>query len=367
MPSRVHPQSGLQNLPIYIPGRPIEEIQRLYGIQDVVKLASNENPLGPSPKAIAAIERYMCKVNLYPDGQSLLLRKALAQHLKVTPDQIIAGNGADGLILATCMAYLEDNSEVIVSRSSFPIYDFFSQAMRACLIKTPLKNYGLDLTAMYDAITNYTKIIFVCNPNNPTGTIIKAQELDNFIKKIPDHILIVLDEAYYEFVDEPDYPRSLDYLHNGHENILILRTFSKIYGIAGLRLGYGISTPDILTPMNAIREPFAVNLIAQAAGIAALEDIDFVQRSIEANRAGRNYLYNAFQRLGLMYIPSQTNFILVELGNHASDIIEAMMRKGIITRPCSQYNLPNFARISIGTAEQNERLIKTLTDALQAI
>jgi histidinol-phosphate aminotransferase len=365
MSSKVPQQPGLKNVPAYVPGKPIEEVQRMYGLQDVIKLASNENPLGPSPKAVEALRQAAGRVNLYPDGQSYSLRKALAAHLRVPMEYIAIGNGADGLILQLSLGYLDETCEVLVSRSSFPIYDIYSQIMHARLVKTPLKGFGLDLEAMTDAIHPGTRLIYVCNPNNPTGTTVSAQELDRFLSHVPEHVLVVCDEAYYEFVDTPDYPDSLEYIRQGRQNMIVLRTFSKVYGIAGLRVGYGIAHPDVLAPMLAVKEPFSVNLLAQAAAEAALEDTEFVHRTVQVNREGRCYLLGEFARLGLRAIPSHTNFLLVELGPRADEVIQKLLQQGLIIRPCKAYDLPEFARITIGAPEQNSRLVNLLEGILK--
>jgi histidinol-phosphate aminotransferase len=354
----------------YVPGKPVEEVQREYGLADVIKLASNENPMGPSPKALAAMQKALSRLNLYPDGQSHDLRSALAAHLGVQREQVAVGNGADGMIMQTCMAYLDDECEVIVSRSSFPVYDIYTLVMRARLVKTPLKNYGFDLDAMADAISDRTKLIFVCNPNNPTGMINTTAEVEAFMKKVPDHVLVVFDEAYYEFVDSGaltsgEYPDTLRYLREGRKNVLIMRTHSKIYGLAGIRLGYAIADPELLAPLYKVKEPFAVNLLAQAAGIAALGDEEYLKASVAANQAGRLYLYREFERLGLFHIKSHANFVLVKVGPQAGQIVQELLKKGVIVRPCTGYDLPEFLRITVGSAEQNVRLIAALEDVLQ--
>ncbi len=364
MKIRVAPQSGLDAIPPYKPGRSIEEIQRQYGIQDVIKLASNENPLGASPKAQAALSQWFTKVNIYPDGQCYSLRNALAEKLDVKPDQLIVGNGEDGLILETCMAFLDETSEVVVSKSSFPVYDIYASGMRARVVKTPLKNFYLDLDAMADAITGQTRLIFVCNPNNPTGTINTTAEVNRFLARVPDDVLVVFDEAYFEYVDDPLFPDSLSYVREGRENIMVMRTFSKIYGLAGLRLGYAIGSPATLSHLYCVKEPFSVNMLAQIAGQAALGDDEFLEHTLSVNRSGREYLYKEFDRLDLGYVQTQANFILAELGPRAGEIVESLMQKGVIIRPCTAYDLPAFARISIGSAEQNERLVKTLEEVL---
>ena len=366
MTTHVKAQSGLDGIETYVPGKPVEEVQRELGLTDVIKLASNENPEEPAPKAVAAMQAALTGLNSYPDGESYRLRGALASHLGVRLEQVAVGNGADGLIMETCMAYLGEGDEVVVSRSSFPVYDVYAQAMRARLIKTPLRDYGLDLEAMAAAVTPRTKLAFVCNPNNPTGTMVSAAEVDDFLRVVPEDVLVVLDEAYYDFVGSADYPESLGYVRAGRDNLMVLRTYSKVYGLAGIRLGYAIADPDVLAPIHKIREPFAVNALAQAAGIAALEDEDYLRRSVAANAAGREYLYGEFERLGLFWGSSHTNFILVKVGSRASEVQGELLARGVIVRPCGGYELPEFLRITVGTPAQNARLVEALQAALRA-
>ena len=360
----VKPQSGLDPIKAYVPGKPIEEVQREYGLEDVIKLASNENPMGPSMKAVSAMRDALNQLNFYPDGQSYALRTALAQRVGVKPAQIVVGNGVDGVIMQTCMAYLDQDDEVIVSQSSFPVYDIFTHVMRARLVKTPLKQYGLDLDAMAEAITPKTKLIFVCNPNNPTGTIVTASEVEAFMPRVPDHVLIIFDEAYYEYVDSDEYPDAMRYIHEGQKNVLVMRTYSKIYGLAGIRLGYGIGDPELLAPLSKIKEPFCVNSLAQVAGVAALEDEECLEASIQHNCEARQYIYQEFDRLGLFYIKSHTNFVMVKIGPQACDIGQELLKRGVIIRPCDGYDLPEFLRITLGTPDQNARLVAALEQVL---
>jgi len=365
--THVKPQRGLDAIKPYVPGKPIEEVQREYGLKDVIKLASNENPLGTSPKALAALEEALPRLNSYPDGQSYYLRHVIAQHLGVKPEQVTVGNGADGLIMQTCMAYLDESSEAIVSQSSFPVYDIYTHVMRATLIKTPLKNYGLDLEAMAQAISDNTKLVFVCNPNNPTGTMVTADEVEAFMSRVPDHVLVVFDEAYYEFVDAGRFPDTLRYVRDGRQNVMTMRTFSKVYGLAGVRLGCAVAAPQVLAPLNLVKEPFAVNLLAQAAGIAALEDEAFLEASVATNHAGRLFLYGEFERLGLPYIESHTNFVLVKIGPQAGTVAQMLLERGIIVRPCAGYDLPDCLRITVGSQAQNTRLVEALEGVLQVL
>jgi len=364
MTNQVKPQRGLERIRRYVPGMPIEQVQREYDLADVIKLASNENPMGPSPKAVAAIGPAMERLNYYPDSRCHDLRHALAEHLEVEPEQIIVSNGADGLILQACMAYLDEESEVIVSRSSFPVYDVFINAMRAEMIKTPLKGYGLDLEAMAGAITGRTRLIFVCNPNNPTGTIVSADEVDAFLERVPGQVLVVFDEAYRELVASDDFPETLQYVRSGRGNVLVMRTFSKVYGLAGIRLGYGVAVPELMEPLYQVREWFAVNTLAQAAGIAALSDEVFLRETVAANHAGRIWLYRQFCRLGLRYVESHTNFVLVEIGQHAAAVSQGLLEKGVIVRPCGGYDLSDCIRVSVGTEAQNARFIQALEKTL---
>ena len=365
MTTHIRPQRGLAAMKPYAPGTPIEEVEREYGLQDVIKLASNENPLGPSPKAVAAIERTLSRLNFYPDGQSYYLRQAIAEHLGFEREQVTVGNGADGIIMQLCLAYLEEESEVIVSRSSFPVYDRFTHTMRATLVKTPLtENYGLDLEAMAHAITDRTRLVFVCNPNNPTGTIVTADEVDAFMAAVPEHVLVVFDEAYYEYVESSNYPDTLRYLREGVPNVVTMRTFSKAHGLAGIRLGYAIAMPEILAPMNQVKGVFNINLLAQAAGIAALEDEAFLKRSVAANHAGLHFLYGEFERLGLNYVESHGNFVLVKIGPRATAVQQRLLEQGVIVRSCTAYDLPDFLRISVGDEAQNIRLIEALENVL---
>jgi len=355
------PQSGLERIRPYVPGRPIDEVKRSYGLNDVIKLASNENPLGVSPLAEGAIRRSIPGLNLYPDGASYELRKALSDKFSIPIDSIAVGNGADGLILQISLAYLDQGDAVIVSRSSFPMYDIYAHAMRARLVKTELASgYRINLPAMAEAIDRSTKIVYVCNPNNPTGTIVTRKEVERFLDSVPARVLIVFDEAYYEMVDSPDYPDTLAYIREGRENIIVLRTFSKVYGLAGIRLGYAFGDPDLISPLFKVKPPFSVNSLAQAGGIAALADEGFLRRSVEANRREREFLYQGLDRLGLEYARSHTNFILVRVGPDAAAVQEGLLRQGVIVRPCTGYDLPEHLRISVGTRSENERLLAGL-------
>jgi histidinol-phosphate aminotransferase len=359
------PQRGLAAIKPYTPGKPIEEVQREYGLTDVIKLASNENPLGPSPKVVAALQEALMGLNFYPDAQAYTLSRAIAARRGVEPDMVRVGNGADGLIRELCVSYLNDDDEVLTSTASFPVYDISTAVMRARMVKTPLKGLRFDLDAIAAAITDRTKLIFLCNPNNPTGNIVTADEVAEFMRRVPGHVIVVFDEAYYEFVDSPDYPDSLAYVKSGlYPNAVVLRTFSKAYGIAGIRLGYGIAHPTLLAPLRATTESFPVNRLAQIAGLAALEDDEFMALTIAVNAAGREYLYREFDRRGLTYVRSHTNFILLHIGPAAKAVFHALLERGVIVRPCVAYELPEHLRITVGTEAQNARFIAVLEEVL---
>jgi len=361
------PQRGLKAIRPYVSGKPIDEVKREMGLDDVIKLASNENPLGVSPRALAAIRNAASTVNVYPDAASYDLRTAIGEHFELLRDQVAVGSGADDLILQLAMAYLDDGDEVIVSRSSFPIYDVYANVMRAVLRKTPLDAaMRLDLDAMADAIGPKTKMVVVCNPNNPTGTIVTADAVNRMIRRVPEHVLLVIDEAYVEMVDSDAFPDSLAYVREGRRNVVVLRTFSKVYGLAGIRLGYAFAAPEIVSTLMQVKMVFNVSVVAQAAGIAALQDRAFLKQSVAANRAGRQQLCRAFDRMGLTYAESHTNFVLVRIGPDALTIQKQLLSDGVIVRPCSAYELPEHLRISIGTPVQNERFIAALSARLAA-
>jgi len=365
MSKTVRPQRGLEAIRPYEPGKPIGEVMRELGVDGAIKMASNENPLGVSPKALAAGRDAMAHANVYPDAASHDLRAAIAERFGFPADQVAVGAGADDLILELSMAYLEDGDEVVISRSSFPVYDIYTAAMRAKIVKTALApGCRIDLDAMAGAISGRTKIVVVCNPNNPTGTIVTAAELDAFLPRVTDSALVVLDEAYGEMVDSDAFPDSLAYLREGRSNIVVLRTFSKVYGLAGIRLGYAFGAPGTIAALHRVKNIFNVSVVAQASGIAALQDDDFVRRSVEANRSGRRMLSRELDRLGLEHAESHTNFVLVRIGRDADEIYRRLLERGIIVRPCAQYDLPEFLRVTIGTEMQNRRFIAALEEVL---
>lgn len=361
---------ALRELPVYQPGRPIEEVARELGLDpcEVIKLASNENPLGPSPAAVAAMEKALQTLHLYPDGNAFYLKRKLADKLGVEPQNLILGNGSNEIIEFVGHAMLwksevrSPKPEVIVSQYCFAVYPIVARLFGAKLISVPAVNYGHDLEAMLRAITPETRVMFVANPNNPTGTLARREDIVMLLNEIPPHVLLVMDEAYIEFLADP-----IDLLpfiqRDLKPNLLLMRTFSKIYGLAGLRLGYGIGHADLIEALEKVRQPFNINSLVQAGAIAALDDTEHVLRTRANNFSGMHFFEEALPHLGLTFIPSAANFILVHVGNGQS-VFEQLQKQGIITRPMAGYQLPEFIRISVGTPQENERCLTALRSVL---
>ena len=356
---------ALEALPVYQPGRPIEEVARELGLaaDHIIKLASNENPLGPSRLALAAMRQVIRRVNLYPDGNAFYLKQKLAAKLGVTPSNLVLGNGSNEVIEMIGHALLRHGDEVVVSQYCFAVYPIVTHLFGGRLVTVPAKDYGHDLDAMLAAITPRTRLVFVANPNNPTGTMADRDELRRFIAAVPDHVLLVLDEAYYEFQDEP-----LDVLPQIRQgtkaNLILLRTFSKIHGLAGLRIGYGIGHVNLITALEKVRQPFNINAVAQAAALAALDDTAHLEKTRRINARGLKLYARTFRKLGLEFVPSGANFILVRVGDGARVFLE-LQKRGIIVRPMAGYQLPEWIRISIGTPKENRRCLDALKDIVE--
>lgn len=354
----------LSTLPVYQPGRPIEEVARELGLDpdSVIKLASNENPLGPSRKAVAAMRKAAAGVNLYPDGSAFYLKQKLAAKLGVTPAHLVLGNGSNEILEMLGHMLLSPEAEVIVSQYCFAVYPIVTALFGASLKVVPAREYGHDLDAMLAAITPRTKVIFVANPNNPTGTAVSAGELEKFVRAVPSNVVVAMDEAYIEFLED-----ALDLVPRIHAgefpNVILMRTFSKIYGLAGLRLGYGVANPEFIRELEKIRQPFNINLIAQAAAIAALDDTAHAEKTRRLNTRGLKFYAREFRKLGLEYVPSHGNFILVRVGN-GSAVFDGLQKLGVIVRPMGGYQLGEWIRISIGTPKENERCLAALKQVL---
>jgi histidinol-phosphate aminotransferase len=359
------PKPGIETITPYQGGKPIEEVQRELGITDIIKLASNENPLGPSPLAQKAIQQAATQVHFYPDGNAYYLKQALACHLEVQPENLLLGNGSNEVLQLVGETYIAPGDEVIYSESAFVVYMLVAKTCSGKSVITPMRRgYEQDLAAMADAITDKTKVIFIANPNNPTGVMVTKAQVEQLMERVPEHVLVVFDEAYYEYVERPDYPQTLAYIHEGR-NVIVTRTFSKIYGLAGLRIGYGIAKPEIIEVMNCVRQPFNCNLIAQVAALAALKDIEHVRRSRQVNADGKAQLYAALDEMKLEYVRTEGNFILIHLGRSGQSVTNALMRKGVIVRPVAGYGFPNSIRVTIGKPEENERFVKALATVLK--
>ena len=343
----------------YSPGKPIEELERELGITGSIKLASNENPRGPSPRALAVLAAAAPSLHRYPDGGGHSLRRALAARFKVAPEQILLGNGSDEVIGLLTKAFLQAGDEAIAAEPSFVVYAIDVTAAHAGLVAVPLREHRHDLPAMAKAVTSKTRIVFVCNPNNPTGTYVTTAEVTAFLKAVSPDVIVVFDEAYYEYVTASDYPDTLALLATGR-NIVVLRTFSKIYGLAGLRIGYAVSTTEIIQHLNRIRPPFNTNSLAQKAALAALEDEEHVQESRRMNIEGRQFLLDQLQALNFTVIPSQANFLYFDAHQDGKSLFDALLRKGVIVRHLGG----TFLRVTVGLPEENQRFIDTLQSVL---
>jgi histidinol-phosphate aminotransferase len=352
----------IKSIKPYVPGKPVEELERELGIQDSVKLASNENPAGPSPQAIKALRKGIGGLNRYPDGDCYYLREALADKLGLSVDELIFGNGSNEVIELAVRTFMGPDDEAVMAHPSFVVYSMIVQAVKGKNIIVPLREWRHDLDAMASAITDRTKIIFIANPNNPTGTINTASEMDLFMKRVPDGVLVVVDEAYYEYVSSPDYAENMDYFRQGRD-VLVLRTFSKIYGLSGLRIGYGMAKAGIITEMNKVRQPFNVNSLAQSAALAALDDEKHLERSRGINDRGKKYIYKGLRSLGISYVPTEANFIFITFKNNiTAELYKELLEKGVIVRPMG----PRDVRVTIGLAGENKKLIEALKGVSEA-
>jgi histidinol-phosphate aminotransferase len=343
----------------YEPGKPIEELERELMIHNPIKLASNENPLPPSDRVQKAIIAALSSLDRYPDGSGFYLRQALAKKHGVMPDQVVLGNGSNELIELLVRSFLRPGDEAVVPHPSFVVYPMIVQAAGGVRVMVMLKDFRLDLDAMARAITPMTKIVFVANPNNPTATIVTRDEVEHFMSRVPERTIVVFDEAYIEFAMGPDFPDSLSYVRQGRK-LVVLRTFSKAASLAGLRVGYGIADADAIALMNRIRQPFNVNSLAQVAALAALDDEAHTLECVRMIEAGRHFLYAEFKRIGLQYVPSRANFILVDVGRNAADIYQKLLHQGVIVRPMTPFGLETALRITVGTPEENRKLVKAL-------
>jgi histidinol-phosphate aminotransferase len=348
----------------YVAGKPIDELEREYGVSHSIKLASNENPLGPSPKAVAAITERLGDLHRYPDANSHLLRQRLAEKLHVQSDQIVLGNGSNEIIELMVRTFLQGGDEAIMPTPSFLMYEIMIQAGGGIPVKVPLNELVVDLEAMVKRLSERTRMVFVNNPNNPTATIVSKEAFEWFLEQIPPSVVVVVDEAYMEFVRDGDCPVGLDYV-NGDKTVVALRTFSKAYGLAGLRLGYGVMRQDLAALIHRVRQPFNVNSLAQIGALAALDDDEFFRATVRTVHEGLIFLYEQLEDMGLRCFPSQTNFFLIDVRRDAKEVFEEMLRRAVIIRPMTAYGYPTYIRVNAGLPEENQRLVEALEEVLQ--
>ncbi|ACM59961.1 histidinol-phosphate aminotransferase [Caldicellulosiruptor bescii] len=347
----------------YIPGKPISEVKRELGLEKVIKLASNENPLGPSENVKKALMQNLDELGIYPDGNCTELKLKLSKKLGVKPSQILLGAGSDEITQFIAAVFINPGDNAIMAKPSFPRYETVTKVMGGVPIELPLKDFTHDLEAFYNNINERTKVIWICNPNNPTGTIVKRKELYDFIKSVPSHIAVVVDQAYKEYIDDPEYPDATEWLYE-FENLIVLQTFSKIYGLASLRIGYVMASEEIIEKLNRVRPPFNVNHLAQIAASAALDDEEHVKKAKELNKKSLEFFYKNFEEMGLFYIKSYGNFVMVDVKKDAVDVFKKLLLKGIIVRPGDIFGMPTYLRVTTGQEGDNMGFIKALKEIL---
>ncbi len=354
---------GVRALSPYKPGKPMEELERELGLSGIVKLASNESPLGPGPAALAAVSACAKGLARYPDGNGFALKQALAAHHRVKPESLTLGNGSNDVLELITRGFVTPKNEVVFSQHAFAVYPLVTQAVGAKAVVTPAKDFGHDLKAMAAAITKNTRVVFIANPNNPTGNWLAADAVASFLASVPETVLVVVDEAYFEYVDEREYESFIPRIGD-HRNLIVTRTFSKAYGLAGLRVGYSVSDPQVADVLNRVRQPFNVNAMALAAAVAALGDRDHLAKSVEVNRIGMKKLEAAFDEMGIEHIPSAGNFISARMPKPGAEIYSALLKEGVIVRPIAEYEMPDFIRVTVGLEEENNRFIEALKKVL---
>jgi len=356
----------ISSLRVYEPGKPIEEVARELGFDDlasIVKVASNENELGPSPQAVEAMQQSISEMHRYPDGGAFYLQRKLAGKLEVNPDQLLFGCGSNELIVFLCHVFLGQGTNLVMGAEAFAVYFLAAALYQGEVVRVPMPEHEHDLEAMLEAITPETRLVAVCNPNNPTGTMVSPAAIDAFVEKLPNHVVAIFDEAYFEVMPEEMKPDLLKHIRGGKENIIVLRTFSKAYGLAGLRIGYAVGHPELIGLLNKVRQPFNVNAMAQAAAMAALDDVTHIVETREMVFQGLEFFESELPKLGIETVPSGANFMLIKTGNgHA--VFEELQKRKVIVRPMDPYGLPDHIRITIGTPEQNQTLLEALKDVL---
>jgi len=351
---------GIEDIAPYVSGTAIEIAQKKYGIKKWVKMNSNENPLGPSKKALQKAIEAAGSMNLYPESSNLALREKISQKFDIPVDMCTVGNGADEIIYYIAMGFLNDGDEVIIPEITFPIYEIAAKIMRANIVKSRMKGYEIDLDSIVDKISDKTRMVFLANPNNPTGHAFNHEKIERFIAKLPESVLLVHDEAYGEFADTSSFPNTVSLLRNGVKNLIAIRTLSKAYGFAGLRLGYCFAFPGVIDVIHRIKLPFNISIITQKAAEAAIDDEEFIEETLSVTRQGRDFIYRVLDELGLGYVPSSTNFILIDTGRDSAEVVEELMKMGILVRGAANYGYPTCIRVTVGTHEDNVKFIEAL-------
>lgn len=357
---------NIERLIPYVPGKPIEEVERELGIKNAVKLASNENPLGPSPKGIKMMKKYIKQIHRYPEGGCFYLAEKLAKKLGVSPDNLLFGNGSNEVLEIIGRTFYEPGDEIVFSEYAFIVYKLVAQALGAIYHEVPSKNLGHDLETMLNYIHPKTKIVYLANPNNPTGTMFTKKEFTSFMDRVPETTLVVLDEAYSEYVDDKEYPDGLKYLKK-YRNLIVVRTFSKIYGLAGLRIGYACGDKELISYMNRVREPFNVNTLAQFAALGAIDDEEHIHKTKEITKKGFEYLYSELDKIGMEYVKSYGNFILIKTPIKGNEFYNLLLKEGVIVRPVAGYGLPEYVRVTVGTELENKRFISSTKRVLKKL
>jgi histidinol-phosphate aminotransferase len=360
------PRRHIPAIMAYPPGKPIEEVQREYGLDSVIKLASNENPLGPSPLAVRAMQEVASEMHLYPDGNGFYLKEALSKKHGFAPERIMLGNGTNELLDLIVLGYVGPTENIVISQYDFIGYRLSALKVNASVREAPLKDWRVDVKALAKTIDSKTRLVCIANPSNPVGTIVKKRELEWLLGNIPEKTLLLMDEAYFEYANDPDYPDAMQYVDK-YPNLIVTRTFSKAYGLAGLRIGYGIADPDIVMNIDRVRAPFNTNRISQAAAIAALKDKSFLAKAVKTNASGRKTIEEALDKLQLNRVPSQTNFILFDAGRPGAEVMQSLLKQGVIVRPMGGYGLPRHLRVTIGLPAENRRFIASLKRSLKEV
>ncbi len=356
-------RNNIAGIKPYVAGKPIDETKRELGLREVIKMASNENPIGVSPKAVAAIKKAITDINRYPDSNGFYLKRKLSCKYGLKPQNILLGNGSDEIIDIIIKTFVEDDENIITADTTFLEYEIIARVNNRKVITVPLKYFKYDLEAIKRKVDKKTKLIFIANPNNPTGTYVTRHEIADFVKNLAPDVIVVLDEAYETFIDVDDFPKSIASI--GNDNIIIMKTFSKVYGLAGLRIGYALAVPELIAAMEKARQPFNVNMLAQAGALAVLDDKKFIKKTRKTILEGKNYLYDEFKKMGIAYVPSVANFILFDCARETTAFFKAMLKFGVIVRDMKQYGLNNFIRVTIGTKKENQRFIKVLKKILK--